>query len=145
MQENILDYFIRFHRFSKDILRECHFSDFGLNKTQEKALVHIYIHEPISMTAVSRRFGMEKGSFTQVADSLENMGLIRRVRGTGDRRVIFLETTGEGKKQAVFVRKRIDEYLKKRMDILSREEQADMYDCLGRILRYVETIENKSK
>lgn len=72
----------------------------GLNQTHLKALINIRFNDGCPMSDISHRLGMEKGSFTPVANKLISMGLIRKTRSQTDKRVYNLDLTENGREVA---------------------------------------------
>jgi len=70
--------------------------DIAVNRTQRKVLIVIDRLPGVTMTQISQLSGLEKGSFTAVADKLIAMGLVKRERDPEDRRKILLRLTSEG-------------------------------------------------
>ena len=72
----------------------------GLNQTHLKALINIRFNDGCPMSDISHRLGMEKGSFTPVANKLIANDFIRKTRSQTDKRVYNLELTEKGKETA---------------------------------------------
>ena len=51
----------------------------------------------VSLQEIAGTLNSSNGNITWIADALERSGLVRRVRSTADRRVVFLELTAEGR------------------------------------------------
>ena len=113
---------------------------YELGKTQRMVLMHLAFHGPVPMNDVSEKFALAKGSFTQVADGLEQLGLIERKRCEKDRRIIYLETTEKGKAAAVKIHAatemRIDFLLSK----LSDKDRQNFMDSFTAIAEYIDVI-----
>jgi DNA-binding MarR family transcriptional regulator len=56
-----------------------------------------------TMAALAREQALDPGAMTRALDRLEAKGLLRRVRSLQDRRVVHLELTDEGRRQAAVV------------------------------------------
>lgn len=54
----------------------------------------------LPMSTLSGDVAMTSGGFTKLADRLEEAGYLRRRPSDDDRRVVFLELTGEGRRAA---------------------------------------------
>ncbi len=114
--------------------------EYELGKTQRGVLMYIAFEGPVPMNHVSEKFALAKGSFTQVADGLEELGLIERKRCNTDRRIIYLETTDKGKEAAMKIHGatvcRIDFLLSK----LPPEEKENFIKCLEHISDDIDII-----
>lgn len=117
---------------------------FSINKTQRGVLMYIAFNGPVLMNEVSERFSLEKGSFTQVADSLENLLLIERKRCDKDRRKIYLETTEKGMEFARQIHLATEARIDGLLSSLSPEEKQDFISSLERISGYIDTIRREA-
>ena len=113
---------------------------FSINKTQRGVLMYIAFNGPVPMNEVSERFSLEKGSFTQVADSLENLLLIERKRCSEDRRKIYLETTEKGKEIARKIHLATEARIESLLSSLSDEERANLMNSLETVADYIDVI-----
>jgi len=78
-------------------VRQLEFSS-GLNPAQWEALRYLWRANQISRTpaALADWLGATRGTVSQTINCLEGKGLVRKVRCEQDRRVTFLELTGQG-------------------------------------------------
>ncbi|MDO8588838.1 MAG: MarR family transcriptional regulator [Armatimonadota bacterium] len=53
---------------------------------------------PLTMSAISRELGVSLSATTQLADRLENSGLVERACESGDRRIKLLRLTPDGER-----------------------------------------------
>jgi MarR family 2-MHQ and catechol resistance regulon transcriptional repressor len=86
---------------------------------------------PLNQTALGEKLLISKSNVVAVIDKLEQRGLVRRQRGTQDRRFVFVELTETGRAliQSLFpghVRAIVEE-----MSVLTPKEQEE----LGRLCR----------
>ncbi len=112
----------------------------SFNRTQKGVLMFIAFEGPVPMSEVSRRLCLTKGAFTTVADSLEQMGYIRRIRCNNDRRIIYLETTPEGKKIASDINKDTNNRIDFLLGKLSEKERDDFLSSLERICNLIDVM-----
>ncbi len=115
----------------------------GLNMSEEKTLMYIHKHEGGTMTEYSKRVGLARGSFTTVADSLEEKGLVGRVSGPDDRRKYALVLTEEGKKAAREIHCRFKEHVAASLDPLTGQELGDLERALETIAATTEKLRNR--
>ena len=113
---------------------------YDLNKTQRGVLMFVAFEGPISMNKVSEKFSLEKGSFTQIADFLENYALIERKRCEKDRRIIYLETTEKGKEIALKIHQATEKRINSLLSALSEKERTDFLNSLEHISGYIDVI-----
>lgn len=72
----------------------------GLSYMQWQALVSVHFGRGGTCVALARELAYDKGATTRLIDVLEGKGLVRRVRGGADRRIIALELTPAGEETA---------------------------------------------
>lgn len=114
---------------------------YGLNKTQRGVLMYISFAGSVSMKEVSERFALEKGSFTQVADSLEKLSLIERKRCESDRRIVYLTTTDKGKEVALNIHKSVEKRVESLLNRLPAIEKRNFLNCLDKIVEDIDIIQ----
>lgn len=101
-----------------------------LNYSEKRTLMYIYNHGGRTMTEYSKRVGLARGSFTTVADSLEDKGLVGRVPGADDRRKCMLVLTEAGKEAAREIDSRFKKHIAARLNCLTEEELEDLKNAL---------------
>src|SRR5271154_6925277 len=69
----------------------------GLTGTQLGVLEALLHKGPLTHRELGRKVLTSAGNMTDVVDKLEQRGLVRRVRHTGDRRSVKVELTDEGR------------------------------------------------
>ena len=112
----------------------------SINKTQRGVLMYIAFNGPVSMNEVSERFSLEKGSFTQVADSLENLYLIERKRCEKDRRKIYLEITEKGKEIARKIQLATETRIESLLSSLPKKDRDLFLNSLETVAGYIDVI-----
>jgi len=70
----------------------------GLNERDFQALVRIVEAAGLSGAELGRILGMTSSSVTELADRLQNAGMITRTRSPSDRRLVVLKPTARGKR-----------------------------------------------
>lgn len=113
---------------------------FELGRTQRGVLMYLAFHGPVPMNDVSEKFALAKGSFTQVADGLEQLGLIERKRCEKDRRIIYLETTEKGKEAAVKIHAATEERIDLLLSKLPDDDKEKFMDSLTVVAEYIDII-----
>lgn len=72
------------------------FEAVGLTNAQWVPLLKLHLGSAGTVAELARECQIDTGAMTRLLDRLEAKGLIRRVRSSGDRRVVNLELTAEG-------------------------------------------------
>jgi DNA-binding MarR family transcriptional regulator len=116
--------------------------DIPVNRTQRKVLIVIDRLPAVTMTQISRLSGLEKGSFTAVADKLIAMGLVKRERDPGDRRKILLRPTREGAAITRMLIQNAEIHLEKKLSRLDESERRDLMEAFSVLSGLVEKLKN---
>ena len=111
-----------------------------LNGSEARTLTYISKHEGATMTEYSKRVGLARGSFTAVADSLEEKGLVTRASASGDRRKCALILTESGKKIAREIDLQFKQHIAARLESLSREDLNNLAKSLKTIAALSEKL-----
>ncbi len=117
----------------------------NLNISEEKTLMYIHKHEGCTMTEYSKRVGLARGSFTTVADSLEQKGLVERVSGADDRRKCVLILTKEGKSIAQEIDSQFKQHVATKLARLAEEDLSNLKNALETIAATMEKLNNRRK
>lgn len=105
----------------------------GLNKTHVHAVVYLKIHGPSAMSTVARFLGLEKGSFTPIANRLLEWGFVTREVDPEDRRRQVLQLTDLGREFAERLRERRGARFREQVDKLSKMERRQFFQALERL------------
>ena len=84
--------------------------------------------------ALARALGTDTGAMTRMLDRLEGKGLVRRKRSVGDRRVVHLELTSEGRHAIALVPFAIAEVLNLHLAGFSEREVRQLKRFLRRMI-----------
>ena len=142
MQDNKLLVLLRkIIAFRKNIFTDIQVElEYDLNKTQRGILMFIAFEGPVAMNKVSKKFALEKGSFTQIADTLESISLIERKRCEKDRRIIYLETTDKGKETALKIHQATESRINSLLSELSEKEKEHFISSMEQVSDYIDVI-----
>ncbi len=93
-----------------------------LNHTETHTVMELYFRPGMTMKHYAHAAGLECGSFTYLADKLEEKGLIRRC-SSQDRRCTALSLTPEGNRAAEALRTQFEAYVSARLEVLNPAER----------------------
>lgn len=93
-----------------------------LTESQIKALIFISMFKNSTMTEISHRLNIEKGSFTPIAKRLIGLGYIQRVPSDEDRRVSYLVLTEKGEVLMKTFQTALHEAFEERLSTLTEDE-----------------------
>lgn len=127
------DFFIKDFESGFDIPDE-------LNKTHVRTLMYIRFADMPKMSEISGNMGLEKGSFTPVAQKLYELGYIKKNKTEKDRRKSLLELTEKGKALTDDFAKEHRDYLNKKLASLDKETAKQLTDSFEFILKTLKNI-----
>jgi DNA-binding MarR family transcriptional regulator len=113
---------------------------FNLNTMQYNALLLLNIEEGWRLTDLSDRLLCERSTVTRLVDYLENEGLISRCADPVDRRSQRVTLTTAGLARRDQAQAAVEQAIRERFGILSREEMHQLLD-MHRRLRAVVSAE----
>jgi DNA-binding MarR family transcriptional regulator len=112
-----------------------HWMKLNLSTTQVKSLFCIVEHESISSSKLAEMLDVTPANVTGIVDKLIEQGLVKRVENSQDRRVVFLETTAEGKKLIENLEQMATEHSAKMLSGLTEEELNHLYLGMAAFLK----------
>lgn len=110
----------------------------NINKTQIRALCHIYTNGPISMTNLCNKLVIEKGSLTSMIDDLTNKSYVVRKRDDKDRRKYILTLTEKGEKISDEFFKFLAVNLEVELEKLEKEDIEELVNSMSVIAKIME-------
>jgi len=113
-----------------------------LNHTEFRTLMELYFHPGMPMKHYAHAAGVEYGSFTYLADKLEEKGLIRRCSAQ-DKRCTTLCLTPEGIRGTEKLRAQFDAHAAARLEALSAEEREALAAAVRTLEHTLERLERQ--
>ena len=115
-------------------------SDQGIPLSHVQVLAMLEEVGSMSVSEISKRFGIAKPNITPLVDRLVNAGLVDRVRSETDRRVVNIVILEEGRQRLQQIQDALNEHVAGWQHVLSAEEFArldralmDLVEILGKI------------
>lgn len=105
--ENSVGYLARRVHQLGQLLLEPVFAAEGVTNAQWSTLVAIYFGKGGTCAELAREIGYDKGAMTRLVDQLAERGFVDRARDTGDRRIVNLTLTEEGRAVALRCKTRV--------------------------------------
>lgn len=115
----------------------------NLNLTQERILMTIKNSLNLSMVAIARAVGLEKGPFSQTVDKLEALGLLKRIRSQSDKRLIHLQLTVAGTEMANKVEASMESHFSQQIALLTEAECEELFSALAALKKIAQLIISK--
>ncbi len=97
-------------------------SDDGLPQSLYQVLSLLNERESMSVSEISRYFGIAKPNITPLVDRLVGDGLVERVRSTSDRRVVFIRIMPEGRSRLKRIQTQLAEHISVWREKLGEED-----------------------
>lgn len=119
---------------------EQHNSHPELGRSHLRTLINLRLDGPSSMTHLSQRIELEKGSFTPVARHLEEAGYLERVKPPEDRRQTLLSLTPEGMRLTDELMAEHRRFVEASISQLSAQEKAEFLMSVDTMLRLLQRM-----
>lgn len=105
-----------------------------LSQQQVRLLCAIITCPNVGMSELGRQTQLEKSNLSNLVDRLEQRGLVVRTRDPGDRRVTYVELTGEGHDLAVRSHTEVIARVNELATRLPAAERELLTDAVGRMM-----------
>ena len=134
---------------SVDLIKYALFKEYHLpkeleiNLTQERILMKIHNSINLSMVAIGRSIGLEKGPFSKTVDRLEELDLVKRNRSAEDKRLIHLSLTPKGEQLAIAIETKMESNFSEKISKLTEEERNDFFNALSVLNKTANILINK--
>ncbi len=119
---------------------EQHNSRPELSRSHLRTLINLRIDGPSSMTHLSQRIDLEKGSFTPVARHLEEAGYLERIKPPEDRRQTLLSLTPEGTRLTDALMAEHRRLVEGSIAQLTADERAEFLTAVDTMLRLLQRM-----
>jgi DNA-binding MarR family transcriptional regulator len=97
-----------------------------LSDSQMAVLGQLVGHGPMTPGDLAERERVRPPSMTRIVQHLLEAGLVERNAHPGDGRQVLIDATPQGREHILATRRRRDEWLKRRLAALTREERATL-------------------
>ena len=104
-----------------------------LTRPQFQALRCVAEEGSTRMKGISDKLSVTPANVTGIIDRLESKGLLKRTAHLGDRRATNIELTPKGVALQARVSSRYREFMRSSLNVLSREEQAELSEILTKL------------
>ena len=108
-----------------------------LTLTEFRMLQQLSLAGPTPMAKLGDETMVTKAAVTGITDALEGKGFVRRVRGSGDRRVVHVEITPEGRKQLAAAKRIHDDMVRKLTSLLNPDEIRALFGSFEKLNEFM--------
>ena len=105
----------------------------GINTPHIHAVIYLKLNGPSAMSTVARFLGLEKGSFTPIANRLLEWGFVTRELDDKDHRRFLLQLTDSGREFANRLRVERSGHFAAQIDKLSSSQRKQFFKALTQI------------
>ncbi len=105
---------------TKDYVSESEYPIKGLD-INTLLLIGLFPNQPMSF--YSYKLNLENGSFNYIANKIEKLGLVEIIKDENDKRKKVFLLTEEGEAELIYQRKKINDHIEKKLNILSEEDR----------------------
>ena len=123
--ENDLNAIFELSHIYRDVFVRDFITDYpapeGLNRTHLRTMLYIFFSNNPKMSEISGKMGLEKGSFTPVAQKLLALGYITKTKTDKDRRKSILNLTEKGKNLTMEYYAAHEKYILEKLSALGDE------------------------
>jgi len=116
---------------------------YKFSSSQIKTLINLDYGKHMTMSEISRRLNIEKGSFTPVANKLIELGCIEKIRSLEDKRISYLVLTDKGKKYVDILAQEVTNSMENKLRNLSKEEREAYYASISYIVSITKKMISK--
>lgn len=120
-------------RISRDFA-QIYEREFGLTIPEWRVIAHLGEADSVSVREIHQRVDMDKSRVSRAAARLEAAGLITKTANPGDRRLVSLRLTPQGRELLALIRPRALAYQAELIARLPAEEARMLRACLGAML-----------
>jgi len=117
------------------------FQDLELTQAQTQALMTLHFDGAMPIGSLADRIGSSVSSCTGIVDRLEVLELVQRGQKPGDRRVVLVELTRQGRELTEQAAGGFQEHLSKVMGLLSAADRKSFLAILRRLLEALDAAE----
>lgn len=107
----------------------------GTTVAQCHVLTELGRHNPLAMTVLVRRLGLDKGWISRAVAALVEEGLLVRARDGADGRVVVVQLTRAGQKRVRELNRTLDRQAARVLGRISRSDRAQVHRALELVRR----------
>ncbi|MGI6449922.1 MAG: MarR family winged helix-turn-helix transcriptional regulator [Desulfitobacteriia bacterium] len=112
----------------KYLKRKLNLGDFTMPQT----MIIFYLAQSgkMKISELSEKMGLTNSTVSGIVDRLEDQGVVSRIRGTSDRRVVYVELTPEHQTKFRDIHGNLDKYFEEILAAIPPEEVITIYKSL---------------
>lgn len=112
-------------------------NEFGIGVMEYRVLKTLRLNGPLPMIRIAEKNMITQGWVTSLVDRLEEMGMVRRIRNSEDRRVVTIEPTPEGISLYNSVKTVHQAFVSESLSSLEQEEKHSLLRLLSSVEKSV--------
>jgi len=115
-------------------------SEYGIPFSHVQVLAMLEEPGSMSVSEISRRFGIAKPNITPLVDRLISAGLVERVRNKADRRVVDVYILDSGRQKLKEIQQSLHAHVMSWSDSISTEDYDALSDALSTVIRIMNQV-----
>ncbi len=116
---------------------------YQVTASQGYTLLALPENESITMNALSESMGLANSTMTRMVDQLVDKGFVRRTTDDGDRRVVRVGLTGQGREMRRNLEQALQYFYGLVLDEIPQEERQVFLQVLKRVVAAIEKVRKK--
>ncbi|MDK2805636.1 MAG: hypothetical protein PWQ94_800 [Thermoanaerobacterium sp.] len=118
---------------------EDEFRELNITGPQGMIIGILMRHGKMKISELSEKMGLTSSTVSGIIDRLEKQGMVKRVRSSDDRRVVYVNIDEEFKKKSKEVFKKIEDKFRDMMNKATEEEHDEIVKGLNTLKRLIES------
>lgn len=118
---------------------EDEFRELNITGPQGMIIGILMRHRKMKISELSEKMGLSNSTVSGIVDRLEKQGMVKRVRSSDDRRVVYVNIDEEFRKKSKEVFKKIEDKFRDMMNKATKEEHDEIVKGLNTLKRLIES------
>ncbi|MGF7430224.1 MarR family transcriptional regulator [Thermoanaerobacterium thermosaccharolyticum] len=123
---------------------EDEFRELNITGPQGMIIGILMHHGEMKISDLSQKMGLTNSTVSGIIDRLEKQGMVKRVRSSDDRRVVYVKIADDFKRNAKEVFSDIDKKFEAMMNKATDEEHEAIVKGLNTLKKLIESMDDKS-
>ncbi|MEG6565745.1 MarR family transcriptional regulator [Thermoanaerobacterium saccharolyticum] len=118
---------------------EDEFRELNITGPQGMIIGILMRHKKMKISDLSEKMGLTNSTVSGIIDRLERQGMVKRVRSSDDRRVVYVSIDEEFREKSREVFKKIEDKFRDMMNKATKEEHDEIVKGLNTLKRLIES------
>lgn len=118
---------------------EDEFKELNITGSQGMIIGILMRHGKMKISELSQKMGLTSSTVSGIVDRLEKQGMVKRVRSSDDRRVVYVSINEEFREKSREVFKKAEDKIREMMNKATEEEHDEIVKGLNTLKRLIES------